>query len=543
MSEISSAVSSSAPAARRSPNRWDALIALVVGLVAVTIYTLALAPDILYSDSGEFQTLAYTWGTTHSTGYPVYLVLARIVGLLPFETMAWRINFFSALSAGIALGAVYLIVRFFTGRGGGVLASVLLLMSYTLWSQSIIAEVYAPASAFICLILLLLLLWRDKPVERGWLVFVAGLLLGAGIGVHLFLLLIAPAAGIFVLWGLFFGSDGERRSLTHVARLIAGGVAGLALFYGLFAFMDTRPTPTNFLTTGIVPSRVAWNLSEADLDSTPERFYVNFTGVQWRDAMLRDDADYREDWEAFYDDYLPREFTQPALVLALWGAVVGVVRHRRKFALIGLALAVAFTAGLLYHPGDQFIFYLPAYLMIGILAGVGAGSLVTWIAHWLPLRAARVIAYVVLTLGLIYVCVQPMLASRLQAVQSGASHFVEETYPYPVDDLTEPRRAAECAVAKVAEDDAFLVLNWRALYSIYYVAHVEQGRTGLVIREVKPHGTDVITETLLADIAAHVEVGIAVYVDNPDPALRRLYNVAAVGGCRDYQLFRVTPRI
>jgi hypothetical protein len=530
------------PAVSARPTRLDLLIAVGIGLLAVLIYALALAPDILYSDSGEFQTLAYTWGTTHTTGYPVYLLLARIAGFIPLETMAWRISFFSALSAGFTLGALYLLVRFFTGRAGGLLACATLLVSYTFWSQSIITEVYAPASAFITLILLLLLLWRENPVPRGWLVFLAGLLLGAGLGVHMFLALIAPAVGIFVLWGLLFGAPGERRNWTHLARLVAGGVCGLAIFYGLFAFMDSRPTPTNFLTTGMVPSRSAWNLSAEDLDSTPERFLVSVTGVQWRDAMLRADADYREDFETFTDDYLPREYTRPTLVLALLGAVVGVVRHRRKFALVAVVLAVAFTAGLVYHPGDQYIFYLPAYLMLALLAGVGAGSLVTWLAHWLP-GSLRWAAAALLTLVLVGLCVQPMLPSRLLAMQTGESRFVEETYAYPVENLAEPRRAAECAVSKVAEDNAYLVLNWRALYSIYYVAHVEQGRTGLVIREVKPHGTDVITETLMEEIAAQVASGVPVYVDNADPALRRLFNVATVGGdCRDYTLFRVTPR-
>lgn len=214
----------------------------------------------------------------------------------------------------------------------------------------------------------------------------------------------------------------------------------------------------------------------------------------------------------------------------------------RKFALLAVVLAVAFTAGLVYHPVDQYIFYLPAYLMLALLAGVGAGWLITWLAHWLP-GSLRWAAAALLTLVLIGLCVQPMLPSRLQAIQTGESRFVEETDAYPVENLAELRRKAECAVSKVAEDNAYLVLDWRALYSIYYVAHVEQGRTGLVIREVKPHGTDVITETLMDEIAAQVEAGIPVYVDNADPALRRLFNVATVGGdCRDYTMFSVTPR-
>lgn len=89
-----------------------------------------------------------------------------------------------------------------------------------------------------------------------------------------------------------------------------------------------------------------------------------------------------------------------------------------------------------------------------------------------------------------------------------------------------------------------LSLFWSgALYSIYYVAHVEQGRTGIEIREAQPHGTQVITKSLLAEIAARIEAGIPVYVDNENPALRRDYIITPVrGDCRDYNMFTVAAR-
>jgi hypothetical protein len=144
---------------------------------------------------------------------------------------------------------------------------------------------------------------------------------------------------------------------------------------------------------------------------------------------------------------------------------------------------------------------------------------------------------------LIALCIQLLLRSRIEAIQTGKSEFVTATYPYPVGNLQEPRMRAECAVSKVAEDNAYLVLDWRALYSIYYVAHVEQGRTGLVIREVQPHGTQFITENLRAEIAAQVAAGVPVYVDREDPALRRSYTLTPVSGdCRDYNLFKLALR-
>jgi len=119
-------------------NRHDLNIALAVAIFELVVYTRVLAPDVLYSDSGEFQTPAYTWGTTHTTSYLVYLILARIMSLIPVNTPAWRINFASAFAGAITLGGVYLITRYYTQRGGALLASLVLLLFYTFWSQSII---------------------------------------------------------------------------------------------------------------------------------------------------------------------------------------------------------------------------------------------------------------------------------------------------------------------------------------------------------------------------------------------------------------------
>jgi len=79
------------------PDSTDYKFALAIGVCALAMYVRTLAPDVLYSDSAEFQTLAYTLGMTHSTGYPVYLLLGRLLGFLPIGSPAWRINLLSAV--------------------------------------------------------------------------------------------------------------------------------------------------------------------------------------------------------------------------------------------------------------------------------------------------------------------------------------------------------------------------------------------------------------------------------------------------------------
>ncbi len=108
-------------------DKKDYWIALIISIIALAAYIWTLAPDVLYSDSAEFQSLAYTLGVTHSTGYPTYLFLGRLVGFLPVNNPAWRISLLSAICAGTTVGGVYLLARYFTrSRIGPVLGGLAL---------------------------------------------------------------------------------------------------------------------------------------------------------------------------------------------------------------------------------------------------------------------------------------------------------------------------------------------------------------------------------------------------------------------------------
>ncbi len=529
----------------RTLNKVDFITALTVALFGLVVYTRVLAPDVLYSDSGEFQTLAYTWGTTHTTGYPVYLVLARIISFIPIGSFAWRISFASAVFAAVTLGGVYLIVRHFVHQNGALFASLVLLLSYTFWSQSIIAEVYTPATAFIVVTLLVLLQWYRQPLKYRWVLVMVGFLVGIGLGIHLFILLIAPPIFLFVLSGVLFGCDSERKKWSHLFQLILGGIAGLAAFYVLFVFIDTRLTPTNIFTTAIDSSRETWGLQASDLDSEPERFWISVSGYQWRDRMVPTDVNYGQAFQSFLRENLAKEYAGATVVLSVVGLIYFLLHSRRLFLLFGTALGITFSAGFLYFPGDKFIFYLPFYVLLAILSGVGLGFLTKLgesVLKFLPSLLAKTVPVLVLTILFVVVCTAPFLTTRLRSLERGYSGFVSEDYVYPVLRPHEARDAAECALSKVTETDAFLVLDWRALYSIYYVAHVEQGRTGIVIREALPYPAKVVAQTLQTEISEHVRNGDAVYVDDRYTPLTSSYQMIAVAGCTNYRLFKLSSR-
>ena len=138
-------------------DRIDVILAMLAGILALALYARTLAPGVLPSDSGEFQVLAYQVGIAHNTGYPVYILLAKLfITLVPVGSIAYRVNLFSAFMGALTVSGVYLSAKLLSKNAWTALVGALALMvSYTLWSQSAIAEVYSPGAAFLAVVWLL----------------------------------------------------------------------------------------------------------------------------------------------------------------------------------------------------------------------------------------------------------------------------------------------------------------------------------------------------------------------------------------------------
>ena len=66
-------------------------------IIPFIIYLVYLAPSIVGGDSGELITTAYLLGVPHPPGYPLYTILGKLFSLIPFYSVAWRVNLLSAL--------------------------------------------------------------------------------------------------------------------------------------------------------------------------------------------------------------------------------------------------------------------------------------------------------------------------------------------------------------------------------------------------------------------------------------------------------------
>jgi hypothetical protein len=522
------------------PNKTDCWIALTVGICGLATYVRTLAPDVLYGDSAEFQTLAYTLGTPHSTGYPIYLLLARLLGFLPIASPAWRASLLSAVSAAMALGAVFLLTRYVThSRIGAALGSVALGLSYTFWAQAVIAEVYTPALAFLSAILLLLWRWHDAPAEHNRALLLAALLGSLGLGVHASVALLAPAAILFVVGTLWLQRLRWPQRRQAVLAALAGVVLGIGAFLLVSLAIDLNNPPSSFIRVTIYPSRSIWGLEVTDLDSPFERLWLTMTGRQWQDAMFPQDVDTVEEIFTYTDRLLSHEFSIPMLLCAVLGVAV-TLRRKPK---LGLFWLVAFTTILFfilnYQPPDKYVFYLPTYLLIAITLGCGAGSLLEWAhQHLVAARKRRYLLplYLLAVTLLVLLVVRPSATISWQALRDGAATFVQEDYAYPIQDLEEPKHRATGKIENLPEN-AVVISDWRALYTMYYLAHVERMRPDITIMEASPYGgRGMVADSLIQMLEEALREGHPVFADRVYGNLRSHFRVSPALGGQWYRL-------
>lgn len=221
----------------------DKIAFIVAGLVAFAGYWYTLAPSVTLEDSGGFLTAAHNLGVPHPPGYPVWTVLSWVwQSIIPFGSVAWRVNLLSAFLGALAVGCAALLIsksgRVMASRCGflqriqdgnavpriilasSVSAALLLAFSPVLWSQSVITEVYTLNAFFLMATLVLLYRWSFETERRGRL-YLAAFLWGVSLTNHQTLVLLTVAFPTFV-W--FADRKLGRYVLAPILAVIVLGV-------------------------------------------------------------------------------------------------------------------------------------------------------------------------------------------------------------------------------------------------------------------------------------------------------------------------------
>ncbi len=499
----------------------DLLIAGLAFLLGLFLYVRTLAPSLLSADAAEFQTLAYTMGMTHASGYSTYIFFGRLFTFIPIGDIAYRVNLMSAFFGALAVGQVYLLIRFLGGlKIAGFAGSLALALNPLFWQRTIFAETYAPAASMIASIWLLVLMWRDSKDSR--LLFAAGLLGGLSVGIHSTVLMTAISVLIYMLF-----KARDRRDWLFAA---AGTVLGLTLTFLAFLYLDYNNPPSSIYNTAYLTNLSFYGLTLDQFDTPLERLFAIFPAQSFWTYYFSAAPDVIRFRLSEYLNFYPYW----EIILILFGAVVLFFYKEKDISLIpeGLYALVAFVITWGFAVTVSFSvykeFYVPVAVIVHIWLGFGISAFLLGLKKVIgqikglkPELSRKAINL----LGIVFVAAI-LIHSRTDinlAIQSGYTTFIRDEHIYPYFLPDRYTRLARRALNKV-EDDAIVFAIWDRLYTYVYMAHVIEGRTDIEFHEVWPS----LGQDTLDFLESHIDER-PIYFTTDHPEISSYYKLEQVG--------------
>ncbi len=334
---------------------FGTLAGLAVALASFVLYLSTLAPTVLSRiaedglfDAGLFQVRAYVLSIPHPTGYPSYLLLAKLFTYLPIGDVAYRINLASAVFGAATVFVLYLLCRQLTGRvWPSAAAAALFGMSQTFWSQAVVAEVYTLNTLFTVLAISVLLLWRDTRRDRYLLLWT--FLVGLSMTNHM-------TSGLLLLVGLLFVRITEPGKLSD-RRLLLKGVGLFVLGLTPYAYLPIR-------------SLVDPPFAAFDTD-TPLEFLAFVSGSRFGSHMFAFGPGELPGRLEMYRVYLSQQFSFVFLLVAVAGLMSMFRRDRAASVMFGLLYLGWLLYALEYDISDIWVYFIPTYLIICVLVAPG----------------------------------------------------------------------------------------------------------------------------------------------------------------------------
>lgn len=416
-----------------------------VALFSLVLYIRTLAPTVLYYDpSGLYDSVmlqveAYLLDIPNPTGYPLYVMLVKLFTYLPFGDVGYRVNLASAVFGAIAVFLLYLLGHRLTGRVAPAAGAALLFgVSRAFWSQAVITEVYTLNALFICLVLLVLFVWRQTRRDRYLLL--AAFLMGLSLSHHMTSGLLLPAAAIFV------GLTDARKLIQWRLVLRGAGLFVLGLTPYLYLPIRARMNPP---------------LNESD-PSTWQNFWILVTGSRFEERMFAYGLDELPGRLRLYAGYLLDQFHPAFLAVAALGVLYLLARDRASLATFAFLYLGWLLYAIEYDIKDFYIYFIPTYLVICVLVAAGfwavmdAGDLAVERLSWRRRAAVLVLLSV------------PIMLSPLSGLKD-TYKAVDRSQDYTGRDMIE-------AVANGTAKNSTVLHNGS---SLWYMSLVEKRRTDL----------------------------------------------------------------
>ncbi len=178
-------------------------LSILATLIGFIIYWLTRAPTLSFWDCGEFIAASYIMGVPHPPGYPLYIILGRLISMIPISPdIAVRVNMLSVIGATASVFVAYwLILRVAVGWGedapgglrkigagiGAFAGSIIMGFSYTFWSSAMEAEVYTLSMFLMLLANYLIFRWAHDTGRQGRdrSILLVSYLMWLSLGIHM----------------------------------------------------------------------------------------------------------------------------------------------------------------------------------------------------------------------------------------------------------------------------------------------------------------------------------------------------------------------
>ena len=339
------------------------LLPAALFLVSLIIYLLTLAPTVatIFDDSLELQLAVPTLAIIHPTGYPLYELLAWMTTrLLPVGDAAYRVNFFSALAAALAVALAYLVARRLGARPlPAAVGALLLAVSPVWWSQATIAEVYTFQGLIALLVWWAALGWEQavtaaRPKEAARWLLLLGFAIVMGLAHHRLTLLLLPGILLFLLW-----TDPAlwRQPRRWVAPLLA-----LALPLATYTLLPLRA-----------------HVGSLDGAYAQLGFWKWIMGGGYGAAFILDNP--------FGVERTLVDLLQLARMQFGWLGIIVILfslpwwrRHPRRALLLALTALIQLLFARVYKVQDIEVFLIPLFLIMALWIALGLDQMGVWLS-------------------------------------------------------------------------------------------------------------------------------------------------------------------
>ncbi|MEO8398282.1 MAG: DUF2723 domain-containing protein [Ignavibacteriaceae bacterium] len=241
------------------------IFAGVVFLISLSVFFSTVQPSVSFWDCGEFIASGYYLQVPHPPGAPFFLLLGRILSMIPFaDNIALRVNTISVFASAVSVLFLYLIavklienykgkeyksplgaIGIFTAAAIGALSFS---FSDTFWFNGVEAEVYAFSTFLFSSVVWLMMLWHEKADQKDnekYILMIA-YLIGISTGVHLMSVLTIVPVVMVIMFRKYVDDEEVLKKSGFIFLIHAAIVIVIALAMWGAQTSTTPPTQEQY---------------------------------------------------------------------------------------------------------------------------------------------------------------------------------------------------------------------------------------------------------------------------------------------------------